>query len=249
MSTKILVAIALLAMVSPSMQDVVRAAAPVVVEPTAAAWPWQGGWGNNWWPGDWNRDGVVDWRDSWAWGGVRGDWDPAWGNWNGWNGGAWDPAWGGRWDPAWGRGWAPGAAVAEPVVTRRLGEKVVAAPVVREVAAPAWGGALPAWGGAWDPAWGNWNGWNGVGTWDPAWGNWNGWNGGAWDPAWGNWNGWNGVGTWDPAWGNWNGWNGGAWDPAWGTWNGWNGAGARVREVPATVATTKTTKAADKKSK
>lgn len=261
MKTKILLVIAFAAMVQFSMQDVVTArpaavAAPYVTAPATTAWPWRGEWGNGWWPADRNGDGVVDWRDSWAWGGVRGDWDPAWGwtggnwdpawGWGGWTGGAWDPAWNGRWDPAWGARWAPAATtVAEPVVTRRLGEKVAApATAVREVAAPAWG-SWPAWGGAWDPAWGR-GAWNGA--WDPAWG-WNGVSSTAWDPAWG----WGGVrGDWDPAWG-WGGWNG-AWDPAWGrgAWNGawdpaWGWNGARVREVPAAAATKATAKAADKK--
>ena len=117
MKTKILLVIAFAAMVQFSMQDVVTTrpaavAAPFVTAPATTAWPWRGEWGNGWWPGDRNGDGVVDWRDSWAWGGARGDWDPAWGwtggNWDpawgsgGWTGGAWDPAWNGRYDTAWG---------------------------------------------------------------------------------------------------------------------------------------------------
>jgi len=60
---------------------------PVTVRGVGAAWndglrvndgPWDSyGWGGAW-AGDWNRDGVVDWQDDWAWrDGLRGDWAAA----------------------------------------------------------------------------------------------------------------------------------------------------------------------------
>ncbi|CAI2377623.1 unnamed protein product [Moneuplotes crassus] len=139
-----------------------------VVDP---AWTWGNEWGvaDDWrLTHDWNRDGVIDWRDDFWLGGER-PWDGNWmrADWNRDGALDWRDGWR-RWDNGWGvaavDGVLPaGAWRADGAVVR----EVPAAGFVddwRHIDGP-WG--VPEWGYGLD-GWDNWhNGWNGYG--------WNGW--------------------------------------------------------------------------
>lgn len=149
-------------------KQVVVPQAPVVVQAPVVEAPIVG-WRDDWhvrpgWRGayDWNRDGVIDWRDDLAWGGYKGwqgDWVRA--DWNrdgkldakdGWRrlSGEWTV---GTWDPTWrGDGWRPETvSVREVPATTKWTDSDWH--TVEDWALPAWGWEQPAWG--WEqPAWG-----------------------------------------------------------------------------------------------
>ena len=154
----------------------------VVVEPSRG----YNGWGvaDDWrLTNDWNRDGVIDWRDDFWLSGERpwtGDWARA--DWNRDGIIDWQDGWR-RLDDTWTVGAVNGVLPA--------GAWKAEGSVVREVPATGiydeWRGidgpwTTPGWGAGWE-GYNGWNGWNdgwatGVNGWNNGWNGWNnGWNG------------------------------------------------------------------------
>ncbi|CAI2381051.1 unnamed protein product [Moneuplotes crassus] len=145
--------------------------------------PRWGGWGSQWgvaddWrlTHDWNRDGIIDWRDDYYLHGERpwaGDWLRA--DWNRDGALDWRDGWR-RWDNTWGVGAVEGVLPA--------GAWRADGAVVREIPATGfvddwrhidgpwgvneWGRGLPGWDN-WNAGWNGWNGWNGAAVDDWAW--------------------------------------------------------------------------------